>query len=167
MPDNQAPSKRQRGQAVVLVALMALALVAFVGLALDGGQVYGWRRVMQDAADGGSIAGAYTMTLGASDAQISSTINQYAVVANRAGGFSWSKTGPIASCITVTATKAFPSLFIGLIGIDNLDTKAQATACAGHPTGGGDLWPFAVPVYSYTISSTVPLSITNENWVCF
>src|SRR5438874_10375279 len=123
MPDNETSSQRQRGQAVVLVALMALALVAFIGLALDGGQVYGWRRVMQDAADGGAIAAAYTMTLGASDAQISATIRQYAVVANRADAFSWSKTGPVASCITVTATKAFQSFFIGVIGIDNLDTR--------------------------------------------
>lgn len=164
MPNNASSSKRQRGQAVVLVALMALALVAFIGLALDGGNLYRWRRVMQDAADGGAIAGAYTMTLGASSAQISSTINQYAVVSNRADAFTYDIQ---AKCVSVSTTKSFPSLFIGLIGIDNLDTRARATACAGQPTGAGDLWPISIPISNYVVSSTYALSVTNLNWLCF
>src|SRR5438045_943163 len=96
MPSVKSSSQRERGQAIVIVAIMALALVAFAGLALDGGQWYQWRRVLQDAADSGAIAGAYTMTLGANNAGVSSTIQQYAVVNNRAGAGSYTVQG---SCI--------------------------------------------------------------------
>lgn len=51
-------SEPQEGQSLVLVALMAIVLVAFVGLAIDGGNAYAQRRVAQNAADGGSIYGA-------------------------------------------------------------------------------------------------------------
>jgi Flp pilus assembly protein TadG len=164
MRTNHCLSQRQRGQAIVLVALMALVLVAFVGLALDGGQIYSWRRGMQNAADAGAIAGAYTMTLGANNAQIGAAVQQYSVVANRADIYAYTVQ---ASCVTVSTTKNFPSLFVGLIGINELNAKAQATACAGQPTGVNELWPLAISVFSYTISSTFPLSITNLNWLCF
>ena len=167
MIDNHPLSKSQRGQAIILVAGLALAMVALAGLALDGGQVYQWRRVMQDAADGGVIAGAYTMTLGATDPQISSTIQQYAVVNNRAEAFTWTKTGPVASCLTVTTTKNFPSLFIGLIGISSLDAKAHATACAGQPTGAGNLWPLLVPTNTYAVGFAVPITMNNDSWADF
>ena len=165
MRKNQALTREQRGQAIVLVALMALVLVAFVGLALDGGQIYGWRRGMQNAADAGAVAGAYSLTLGANNAQVGATVQQYAVVANRADLYDYSIQ---ESCVTVSTTKNFPALFIGVIGIDNLDAKARATACAGQPAGGfSDLWPFAATVFSYSVDTTYPLSITNMNWLCF
>lgn len=55
----------ERGQSLVLVALMAIVLVAFVGLAIDGGMAFTQRRAAQNAADGSSLRGAYLMrTLG-------------------------------------------------------------------------------------------------------
>jgi len=43
------------------VALMMLGLLALVGLAIDGGSMYGQRRQAQNAADGASIAGTRAM----------------------------------------------------------------------------------------------------------
>ncbi len=54
-------SFRSRGQAAILVALVAIAVVAFVALAVDGGQAYSLRRQAQNAADGAAIAGTYVM----------------------------------------------------------------------------------------------------------
>ncbi len=50
----------QRGQAIVLVALMILVLFGFVGLAIDSGRAYLDRRHLQAAADAAALAAAYT-----------------------------------------------------------------------------------------------------------
>jgi len=50
--------KQERGQAIVLVALALVALIAAVGLAIDGGRVYQTRREAQNAADSSALAGA-------------------------------------------------------------------------------------------------------------
>jgi Flp pilus assembly protein TadG len=52
--------KIQRGQAIVLVALMILVLFGFVGLAIDGGRAYLDRRQLQASADAAALAAAYT-----------------------------------------------------------------------------------------------------------
>ena len=50
--------RRQRGQALILVAVAVLVLTAILALALDGGRIYLDRRQLQDAADAGALAGA-------------------------------------------------------------------------------------------------------------
>jgi hypothetical protein len=72
---------RSRGQAAILVALVAVAVIAFVALAVDGGQAYSLRRQSQNAADGAAIAGTYVMVeySGASPvADILRNVNTYA-----------------------------------------------------------------------------------------
>src|SRR2546430_17372306 len=49
----------QRGQAIVLVALMILVLFGFVGLAIDSGRAYLDRRHLQAAVDAAALAAAY------------------------------------------------------------------------------------------------------------
>ena len=56
---------RQRGQAIVLVALMMTVLVGFVALALDSARAFDGRRVLQDAVDAGAVAGAESYQNGA------------------------------------------------------------------------------------------------------
>lgn len=75
------PSFRSKGQSMVLVALAAVALVAFVALAVDGGNAYALRRQAQNAADGAAIAGTWTLVdISGFDAiaQILRSINAYA-----------------------------------------------------------------------------------------
>jgi hypothetical protein len=74
IPSAQAPGRRGArrtpgvrgrkavpGQTLVIVAIMMLGLLALVGLAIDGGSMYGQRREAQNAADGASIAGTRVM----------------------------------------------------------------------------------------------------------
>ncbi len=49
----------QRGQAIVLVALILTALFGFVGLAMDGGRGYLDRRHLQASVDAAALAAAY------------------------------------------------------------------------------------------------------------
>jgi Flp pilus assembly protein TadG len=52
------PSDSERGQAIVILALMMIALLAFAALAIDGGNAYVERRRSQNAADASALAGA-------------------------------------------------------------------------------------------------------------
>ncbi len=49
---------KERGQALVILAVALLALIAFAGLAIDGGRFYAERRQTQNAADAVALAGA-------------------------------------------------------------------------------------------------------------
>jgi hypothetical protein len=57
------PSKNERGQAVVLLALAMIGLLAFLALAIDGGNTLTERRRAQNASDAGALAGARTLWL--------------------------------------------------------------------------------------------------------
>jgi hypothetical protein len=48
----------EKGQAIVLLVLSMIGLLAFTALAIDGGLVYSDRRIAQNAADAAAIAGA-------------------------------------------------------------------------------------------------------------
>lgn len=48
----------QRGQAIVLIALMLVLLIGFLGLGIDGGRAYVDRRQVQDAVDAAALAAA-------------------------------------------------------------------------------------------------------------
>jgi len=48
----------ERGQILVLLALVLIGLLGFTALAVDGGMIYADRRYMQSAGDASSIAGA-------------------------------------------------------------------------------------------------------------
>ena len=52
-------SQVQSGQAIVLIALAMIAILALAILAIDGGRFYSQRRINQNAADAGSLAGIY------------------------------------------------------------------------------------------------------------
>jgi Flp pilus assembly protein TadG len=58
MSANRSRLRRQRGQSLVIVALAATLLLGIVALGLDGGHLYMERRDVQNAADGGALAGA-------------------------------------------------------------------------------------------------------------
>jgi hypothetical protein len=56
-------SENERGQAIVLAALAMVGLLAFLALAIDGGNTLTERRRAQNAADAGALAGARQLWL--------------------------------------------------------------------------------------------------------
>jgi hypothetical protein len=56
------PKTTEKGQALVLIALAAVALFAFAALAIDGSRVYSEKRHAQNAADTAAMAGALAYT---------------------------------------------------------------------------------------------------------
>ncbi|HEV2033451.1 MAG TPA: pilus assembly protein TadG-related protein [Candidatus Dormibacteraeota bacterium] len=58
----QRPQPRfQRGQAIVLIAIMLAVLVGMAALAIDGSRAYALRRDLQDAVDAGALAAGDTL----------------------------------------------------------------------------------------------------------
>lgn len=60
----QQSIRSERGQAMVLIVLAIVAMVGFMGLAIDGGRVYSERRTAQNAADAAAYAAAMAAVAG-------------------------------------------------------------------------------------------------------
>ncbi|MCA9913344.1 MAG: hypothetical protein KC496_08335, partial [Anaerolineae bacterium] len=65
---NQQPARpvrnpKESGQAIVLVALFMIALLAVSGMAIDGGGLYFLYRDARNATDAAAIAAAYTLCI--------------------------------------------------------------------------------------------------------
>lgn len=65
--------RRERGQAIVLLALAFIGLLGFAAVALDGGNIYTEQRRAQSAADNAVLAAAYQYMMGAATSTISTT----------------------------------------------------------------------------------------------
>jgi Flp pilus assembly protein TadG len=76
-------SDNERGQAIVILALMMIGLLAFAALAIDGGNAYVERRRAQNGADAAALAGARQIWIqqvaeNASETDLLTVINQAA-----------------------------------------------------------------------------------------
>jgi Flp pilus assembly protein TadG len=74
------PGGQQRGQILVLTALSLVALMAAIGLLLDGGNAYAQQRGVQNAADAAANAGADVLAqrlggLATTDADVSAAVS--------------------------------------------------------------------------------------------
>ena len=128
----------ERGQSLVLVALLFLAFAAILALVLDGGSAYAARRQAQNAADAGALAGASYMcehrdasggvNKAVQFAVSNGAVNPPAVVANLNTG-----------SVVVTATVQKDTFFAGLIGVSQVSPRAVAEARCRPPVGMGIL----------------------------
>ncbi len=119
-----------------------VVLLAFVGLAIDGGSVYSQRRQMQNAADAGALAGAREICWG-NPANATSTARTYAINNN----------GAEAAAVTLTrggwgvdvvASENVATSFVRLIGINSIAVPAEAEAVCGGATSACGLWPIGL-----------------------
>lgn len=81
---NHKLNPRENGQAIIIIALMMVVLMAFLALAIDGGSAYMHRRTAQNASDAGALAGAVVVASGSEQATEADVLNQvrYAVASN-------------------------------------------------------------------------------------
>lgn len=56
-------TKNEKGQAIIILVIAVVALLAFAALAIDAGNAYTVRREAQNAADAGALAGARQLVL--------------------------------------------------------------------------------------------------------
>jgi Flp pilus assembly protein TadG len=131
----------ERGQALVLIVLGIIALLALTGLAVDGGNAYYDRRKAQNAADSAAFAGALAQARGKSIESL---------VLDRAASNGYDNNGtsntvsvstaasPSGAClngvagldVTVSITSIVNTYFSPIIGIHTLTNHVSATARA-------------------------------------
>jgi len=132
---------RERGQTLVVVAVMIVILVAFLGLVIDGGNVYAQRRQLQNAADAAALAGARAQVLQGTSATTGAA-NEYA----KANGASLCRVMTTTWTVTAEVSKTVETYFARVIGINSLPVGASATAAISTPSGlACGFMPLTVP----------------------
>lgn len=169
MNKNTALTRSEKGQSIVLIAVVMLGLLALAGLAIDGGNLFWQRRNMQNAADAAALAGTRLLARAicgkpeATDAAIAGEVNRYAelngvddlsgltatyVNINEAVlGQVGAGSVPVgATGIAVMIENGIPTYFLKVVGIDTADVSAFALAMTGPVIFAGGLRPIGVPV---------------------
>lgn len=83
----------QGGQVIALFALAVIPMLALVGMAVDGGNLFLQRRIAQNAADAAATAGTYALANNQGQAAIQSNITNYAA----------GNTGPLTSTTVLSS----------------------------------------------------------------
>jgi hypothetical protein len=140
-------SSGERGQAIVLLAVLIVALMAVAGLAVDGGRLYAERRFGQNAADNAALAGALAICTGEDVVSAS----QNAAAANGQGDMvdfvinQPPLSGPNAgdnTYVEVYIRSAKQPVFAQIVYAGDFETTARAVGhCfqGGGPVGGGNV----------------------------
>lgn len=136
----QKGSSFEKGQSLVLLALLVVGLLAILALALDGGNLYFRQRATQNAADAGALAGARALCLTKDPGQAEFMASQYAEVHN---GPTVSEVSVVDNTVTVIARQTFDTFFAHIIGIPQLTTEALAGAECSNPSTSNGALPVA------------------------
>lgn len=173
MKKNIAAIRRgERGQSILIIALVMVGLIAFMGLAVDGGNLFMQRRRAQNAADSSVLAGTRVLAQwicdhgdsAAGDTAVLDAIHEFAEangVANPADNvqadyLDWELNvigqvggGSIsggATAISVTLGYEYPTYFVTIVGIGTAGASANAMAVTGPAYAIGGLRPFGLPL---------------------
>jgi len=132
---------RSRGQILVIFVLALVAVVAGVGLVIDGGFAFAQRRAEQNAADLGAFAGANALLNGQSPTAA-------AQAATAANGYTHGSNGVTvdvavtSTTVKVDITAPHANYFAGVVGQPTWDVSVTATALAGIPKNFTGVAPF-------------------------
>ena len=166
---------RQRGQSIVLVAGGMIAMLAMVGLVIDGGNAFAQQRSTQNGMDAASEAGAVelarrmmgvdpvgddvTWDLRVRDAVTATAANNgltstgKAEYVDRDGSFLGAYVGDgvipaNTQGVHAGGTRTFSTFFVNYLGIPAFTAAAEATAVTGFAieTGFGNVMPLTFPL---------------------
>jgi Flp pilus assembly protein TadG len=152
-----APERRdERGQIIVVFALALVAIVAMVGLILDGGSAFAQRRSEQNAVDLAALAAANDLIVNQGSADWVGTGRAVA----HENGFEHGVNGVTVdvtckNCpgqaldasaqgvqVTVTITAPHRNAFAGVVGMPTWNVSATATSKTGWPDTATGPAPF-------------------------
>jgi Flp pilus assembly protein TadG len=125
----------EQGQTIVLFALGLVAMVAMVGLVVDGSAAYGQRRAQQNAADMAALAGATTQINGGTSAAVQADAQAVALANFTNSGTVVTVDDSVVGFVTVDITAPHSNYFAGVVGQPSWSVSVTATAKVGVPTG--------------------------------
>ncbi len=126
---------RERGQMLALFALALVAIIAMVGLVIDGGAVYTQRRGQQNAADLAALAAADALYNGQSQSQavaVAKGVTSSNSYADTANGVVVTVTFP-PNKVQVDVSAPHQNYFAGVVGQPTWKVSTTAQAVAGTP----------------------------------
>jgi hypothetical protein len=135
--------KRERGQIVMLGALVIPVILGMTGMAVDIGSYASERRDLQNAADSIALAAAQELPDGA---EATSVANQWATK----NGIDWGDVtlsitgGNTAPRVRVSIERSHDFAFIKVIGINDKDVSASAAADKVSHGGSDGIVPWSV-----------------------
>ncbi|MDF1515584.1 MAG: pilus assembly protein TadG-related protein, partial [Anaerolineae bacterium] len=166
--------KQEKGQALIIIAFSLVVLAAFVGLAIDGGQLYTNRRKVQNGSDAAALAGTRLLATyisecqpgsAGNDAQVRNAVIEYA----RHNGVDYfapegdieafyvneneARMGVVGAGsipdgttgVEVSLTMTATTSFMRVLGVDHMTASANAVAMTGPVRElGGGALPIAV-----------------------
>lgn len=125
--------RREDGQALVMVAVMMVGLVSVVGLVSDGGLVFAQRRDLQNTADAAAAAAAMQIDEDVYRATGDVVLDERwaretaARYLDAEDGVSY-EIATSANSVEVSVSRQASTSFLGLIGIDDVEVSARASA---------------------------------------
>ena len=156
--------KGERGQAIVLIALFMVVMLAMVGVAIDGGGLFWLWRNAQNAADSAALQAAFHRCTGASET-IGETWQEVGLAAANVNGFDNNATdnwvvvddngGTDYTRVEITAHK--PKYFIQLVYRGTLEVKAEAIVYCTKAVDFSDL-PGAIALGDCSCPANIPPS---------
>jgi uncharacterized membrane protein len=138
----------ERGQTLVIFIVILVALIGMLALGLDSGYAYVMRRVAQNAADAGALAGARALCDGNAGTDASTQANEFSMNRNPVPGGVKSKpiNYPIVNTTTQEVTVQVDVTYNTLLGGSSLFNRpnnmvsAMATAaCYAADTSLGSM----------------------------
>lgn len=143
----KANFKNRKGNTMVLVVLSLVVLFGCVAVAVDAGYMYSEKARLQTAADAAAIAGAYKLEDGNT-----AVINKAKEIAFDNGvPYANTNVNPntTAKTVKVTVSRNVVLFFARLIGFNNANISATATAQKSPPAG---------------VKGLIPLGIAGNDW---
>ena len=173
MHAHRRPSARdERGQILVLFALGAIAMIAMVGLVLDGGDTFTQRRDQQAGADMAAMAGAnaYMNAGGNPAAKRAAAIAAASAAATRNGYTQGTDATTIGvtvnylssgASVVVDLTKAHNNNFAKIMGFNSWPVSVTATAMAGTIDTAEGAAPWTMSEEAFNTDGTPKYTISN------
>ena len=169
----------ERGQLIVIFALALVALVAMVGLVLDGGSTSAQRRSEQNAVDLAALAAANDLIVNQGSADWVGT----ALSVAKQNGYEHGVGGVTVSVsckncpgqpvdtsasgvqVTVGITSPHRNAFAGVVGMPTWDVSATATSKTGWPDTATGPGPFIVSKKAFNAQGKA-ISCTDKDHQC-
>jgi Flp pilus assembly protein TadG len=173
------PEQRgERGQVIVIFALGLVALVAMVGLVLDGGSAFAQRRSEQNAADLAALAAANDLIVNQGSATWVATARSVAAQNGYTHGVEGATVQvscqncpgqPLNSSVDgvqvqVDITAPHRNNFAGVVGMSTWDVSATARSMTGWPNTAIGPGPFIVSINAF--EDGVPVLCSGPDDLC-
>jgi hypothetical protein len=173
-------SPRERGQILVIFSVALVAIIAMVGLVLDGGGAFAQRRMEQNAADVAAYAAANDLIVNQGSANWRATALSVAAQNGYVDGVG----GVVISLschncpgqalepaydgvqVTVDITAPHQNNFASIVGQPTWDVSTTATSMTGWPNTAHGPGPFIVSINAFDPISGEPTSCTGPTDPC-